>query len=64
MQNFIKDDDYDRWEIISNGDFIPTSKKEDTVEPKSRLEYIPRQSIKELQKFQNFECFIFLLRFK
>ena len=39
MQIFIKDHDYEVWEIISDGVFIPTLKQEDKVDPKSRSEY-------------------------
>ena len=36
MHIFIKDHDYENWEIISKGEFVPTVKEGDKTIPKPR----------------------------
>ena len=39
MQIFIKDLDYELWEIINNGDFVPAIREGDKTVPKLILDF-------------------------
>ena len=51
MQIFIKDDDDELWEIISEGDFIPFVKKDDKDIPKPRSEFTPKETQKVAKNY-------------
>ena len=58
MKIFIKDHDYELEEIISKRDFVPTTKKEDKVIPKSWLDFTSKEMEKVARKGSSLEHFI------
>ena len=52
MHIFIKDHDYELWEIISKSDFVPTMKEGDKIVPKPISELTPEEIEKVAKNYR------------